>query len=49
MTDVKRETLVQNTGTIESPFFDQNFEETDILTNIVIPIVFIIIGKFQTS
>ena len=49
MTDVKRETLIQNTGTKESPFFDTNFGETDILTNIVIPVVFIIIGKFQTT
>ena len=49
MTDVKREELIQNTGTKESPFFDQNFEETDILTNIVIPVVFIVIGKFQTN
>ena len=49
MTDVKREELIQNTGTKESPFFDQNFEETDILTNIVIPVVFIIIGEFQTN
>ena len=47
MTDDKRETLIQNTGTKESPFFDTNFGETDILTNIVIPVVFIVIGKFQ--
>lgn len=49
MTDVKREILVQNTGTKESPFFDTNFGQTDILTNIVIPVVFIVIGKFQTT
>ena len=49
MTDDKRETLIQNTGTKESPFFDTNFGETDILTNIVIPVVFIVIGKFQTD
>ena len=49
MTDDKRETLIQNTGTKESPFFDTNFGETDILTNIVIPVVFIVIGKFQTT
>ena len=46
MTDVKRDVLIQNNGTKESPFFDQNFGETDILTNIVIPVIFIVIGKF---
>ena len=49
MTDVKREALIQSNGTKESPFFDQNFEEKDILTNIVIPVVFVVIGKFQTN
>ena len=47
MTDVQRDTLIQSTGTKESPFFDQNFGETDILTNIVIPVIFIVIGKFR--
>ena len=49
MTDVKRDVLIQNNGTKESPFFDQNFGQTDILTNIVIPVIFIVIGKFCRS
>ena len=49
MTDVKREALIQSNGTKESPFFDQNFEDKDILTNIVIPVVFVVIGKFQMN
>ena len=49
MTDVKREALIQSNGTKESPFFDQNFEDKDILTNIVIPVVFVVIGKFQIN
>ena len=46
MTDAQRDTLIRSTGTKESPFFDQNFGEADVLTNIVIPVIFIVIGKF---
>ena len=49
MTDVQRDVLFQHNGTKESPFFDQNVGETDILTNIVIPVIFIVIGKFSTN
>ena len=49
MTDVKRDAVIQSNGTKESPFFDQNFEDKDILTNIVIPVIFVVIGKFKIN
>ena len=43
------ERMIRKVPGTNDTFFDTNFGETDILTNIVIPVVFIVIGKFQTT